>query len=107
MNGFAVIAGLSSKIQWFPRKPKDFESLRTRPFGGWTPKTSPGLGPSLGWSGSLELRLATKKSEIRKAQKLRFKVFFEEGGAAAAGRRSSGAARHLPLRQGLRPPFGD
>jgi putative hemolysin len=57
-----------------------------RPFGGWSPKIShSGLGPSLGRSGSLELRLATKKSEIRKAQKLRFKVFFEEGGAAADG----------------------
>ena len=45
-----------------------------------------GLGPSLGRSGSLELRLATKKSEIRKAQKLRFHVFFEEGGADAGWR---------------------
>jgi putative hemolysin len=31
----------------------------------------------------LELRLATRKSEIRKAQRLRYKVFFEEGGAIA------------------------
>ncbi|MGO8737949.1 GNAT family N-acetyltransferase [Rhodoblastus sp.] len=43
--------------------------------------SKPALGPSLGWSGSLELRLATKKSEIRKAQRLRYKVFFQEGGA--------------------------
>ncbi len=42
-----------------------------------------GLGPVLGRSGALELRLATRKSEIRKAQKLRYKVFFEEGGAVA------------------------
>jgi L-ornithine Nalpha-acyltransferase len=40
-----------------------------------------GLGPSLGEIGSLELRLATTKKEIRKAQKLRYRVFFEEGGA--------------------------
>ncbi|WP_244594015.1 GNAT family N-acetyltransferase [Rhodoblastus sphagnicola] len=40
-----------------------------------------GLGPSVGWSGALELRIAVKKSEIRKAQKLRYKIFFEEGGA--------------------------
>lgn len=40
-----------------------------------------GLGPSLGAIGSLELRLATTKQEIRKSQKLRYRVFFEEGGA--------------------------
>jgi putative hemolysin len=40
-----------------------------------------GLGPALGAIGSLELRLATTKKEIRKAQKLRYRVFFEEGGA--------------------------
>jgi putative hemolysin len=84
MSGLAVIAGLSSKIQRLPKKSKDIVSLGMRPFGGWTPRfLHTGLGPSLGWSGSLELRLATKKSEIRKAQKLRFKVFFEEGGAVA------------------------
>jgi putative hemolysin len=42
-----------------------------------------GLAPSLGAIGSLELRLATTKKEIRKAQKLRYRVFFEEGGALA------------------------
>lgn len=40
-----------------------------------------GLGPQLGAIGSLELRLATTKKEIRKAQRLRYRVFFEEGGA--------------------------
>src|SRR5665213_2395221 len=40
-----------------------------------------GLGPGLGAIGSLELRLATTKKEIRRAQKLRYRVFFEEGGA--------------------------
>ena len=40
-----------------------------------------GLGPSLGWSGNLEVRLATTSREIRKAQRLRYKVFYEEGGA--------------------------
>jgi putative hemolysin len=86
MSGLAVIAGLSAKIQWLPRKPKDSSPQYFRPFGGRTPQFSrSGLGPSLGRSGSLELRLATKKSEIRKAQRLRFKVFFEEGGAAADG----------------------
>ena len=41
------------------------------------------LGPSLGAAGSLEVRLATSKREIRQAQKLRYREFFEEGGALA------------------------
>lgn len=40
-----------------------------------------GLSPCLARVGSLEVRLATTKREIRKAQRLRYKVFFEEGGA--------------------------
>jgi len=42
-----------------------------------------GLGPVLGALGPLELRLATSKREIHGAQKLRYRVFFEEGGALA------------------------
>ena len=40
-----------------------------------------GLSANLGKIGSLELRLAVTKKEIRQAQKLRYRVFFEEGGA--------------------------
>ena len=40
-----------------------------------------GLPPTLARSGALELRLATTKKEIRMAQRLRYKVFFEEGKA--------------------------
>ena len=40
-----------------------------------------GLPPTLARVGPLELRLATTKKEIRKAQRLRYKVFFEEGAA--------------------------
>ena len=40
-----------------------------------------GLAASLGRLGALEVRLATTKKEIRQAQRLRYKVFFEEGGA--------------------------
>ena len=40
-----------------------------------------GLGPTLARSGTLEARLATTKKDVRKAQKLRYRVFFEEGGA--------------------------
>jgi putative hemolysin len=37
-----------------------------------------GLNVTLGRIGSLEVRLATTKKEIRKAQRLRFKVFYDE-----------------------------
>ncbi len=40
-----------------------------------------GLPATLGRVGDLEIRLATTKKEIRKAQRLRYRVFFEEGGA--------------------------
>jgi putative hemolysin len=84
MSDLPVVSGLSSKLQWLPKKSQDFVRLEKQPFGLWAPKFSrAGLGPSLGWSGSLELRLAVKMSEVRKAQRLRFAVFFEEGGAAA------------------------
>ncbi len=39
------------------------------------------FGGTLCRSGSLELRLAETKKEIRKAQRLRYNVFYEEGGA--------------------------
>ncbi len=42
-----------------------------------------GLPVTLGRIGSLEVRLATTKKEIRKAQRLRFKVFYGELSAAA------------------------
>ena len=40
-----------------------------------------GLAPVLARSGALEARLAMTKKDVRRAQKLRFRVFFEEGGA--------------------------
>ncbi len=40
-----------------------------------------GLAPVLARSGALEARLAVTKKEVRRAQKLRYRVFFEEGGA--------------------------
>lgn len=88
MNGLAVIAGLSSKFPFLPKKSPAPGISKFPIFPGRRPAAidlGPKLGPSLGWSGTLELRLATKKSEIRKAQRLRFKVFFEEGGAIAEG----------------------
>lgn len=43
------------------------------------------LDPVLGRIGSLEVRLATTAQEIRQAQKLRFKVFYEEMSAVPKG----------------------
>ena len=42
-----------------------------------------GVGPVLAQSAALEARLATTRKDVRRAQKLRYRVFFEEGGAAA------------------------
>lgn len=36
------------------------------------------LNPSLGWSGSLEVRLATTWREVRRTQALRYRVFYRE-----------------------------
>lgn len=49
------------------------------------PLATPGLDPSLGRIGNLEVRLATKKSEVRRAQRLRFRVFYEEMSAIPSG----------------------
>jgi L-ornithine Nalpha-acyltransferase len=45
-----------------------------------------GLPRVLGRSGNFEIRLATSKKDVQRAQRLRFKVFYEEGGAIAHGR---------------------
>src|ERR1700712_1972781 len=45
----------------------------------------PFAGRSLGRIGNLEVRLATRKSEIRRAQRLRFQVFYEEMSAVPTG----------------------
>jgi putative hemolysin len=51
----------------------------------WLPRARSlnGLPKVLSSVGELEVRLATGQREIRRAQKLRYKVFFEEGGAIA------------------------
>jgi putative hemolysin len=47
------------------------------------PRRRPSLSGTLFRAGELEVRLAEKKKEIRKAQRLRYEVFYEEGGAIA------------------------
>jgi putative hemolysin len=65
--------GLAAKILFFPRHSG----------GGAIVRNLGGLPASLGRIGSLELRLATTKREIRKAQRLRFAIFYEQGQAQA------------------------
>ena len=76
--------GLRSKILFFPRA-----AGRKRAVGDLG-----GLPLSLGRTGSLEVRLATSKKEIRKAQRLRYKVFYEQG-QATADRRSGLVRRDI------------
>ncbi|NDA48235.1 MAG: GNAT family N-acetyltransferase [Alphaproteobacteria bacterium] len=47
-----------------------------------------GLPASLGFVGPLEIRLAQTKKDIRKVQRLRYKVFYEQGSARADARAS-------------------
>ena len=47
------------------------------------PSAAPAKLGVLGRYGTFEIRLATTKKEVRKAQRLRYKVFFEEGHAVA------------------------
>lgn len=42
------------------------------------PLTEPSLGPLLGRIGSLEVRLVTSRSQLRAAQRLRYRVFYKE-----------------------------
>jgi putative hemolysin len=57
----------SAAIAFFPGAKPNAEVVRNR-----------GLGPVLGRIGSLEVRLATRAKDIRRAQRLRFKVFYDE-----------------------------
>jgi putative hemolysin len=60
----------------FPRKPRAHPPRRAK-------RDLAGLPRVLGRFGSFEIRLAATKKDVRKAQKLRYKVFYEEGGASA------------------------
>lgn len=71
------LLGSAGAIKFFPGKL--FPGLMPRPCGRAWPST---LDPVLGRIGSLEVRLATSAKEVRRAQRLRFKVFCDEMGAA-------------------------
>lgn len=59
-----------------------FPGAAARPFSRRV-RDLAGLPKVLAEIGDLDVRLATTKREIRRAQKLRYEVFFEEGGAKA------------------------
>src|SRR5690242_16038117 len=62
-----------------PTRPfRPSKSLRLIPNLSRTVRDHGSLDPCLGRIGPLEVRLATTAKEIRRAQKLRFKVFYEE-----------------------------
>src|SRR5690242_1581116 len=71
----ALGVGFAEKVRAFPKGAKP---RAVRDHGD--------LDPVLGRIGALEVRLAITKKDIRRAQKLRFRVFFEEGGAIADAR---------------------
>lgn len=76
-----------------------FSGISNRPDGFIKPRRLirdlNGLPALLGRFGPFEIRLATTKKEIRKAQRLRYEVFFEEGGATAANQSSALARRDM------------
>jgi putative hemolysin len=61
-----------------------------------------GLPAVLGRFGPVEGRLATTRREIRKAQRLRFKVFLRRRPRDSSPTRRADKAGHLPFRQNLR-----
>jgi putative hemolysin len=74
-----------------PPRPEAFPASPARigvspPAPGQAREPLPGrLAPVLGRLGSLEVRLATTAREIRRAQRLRFKVFYHEMSAVPSG----------------------
>jgi L-ornithine Nalpha-acyltransferase len=81
--------GTSSTLPWMPSAWAD-HGRRIIPFvrayGGIRPRDARSALPeTLGRIGSLEVRLAANAAEVRRAQKLRYKVFYEEMQAIADG----------------------
>ena len=64
---FSVLPDLSRRV---------LDGLRHSMSKGFPP--TPNVAPPLGRIGSLEVRLATTQREVKTAQKLRYKVFYEE-----------------------------
>jgi len=77
---------LMDRLRAFPGNSANAGILPTlRAYGGLMVVDEAGdrTGQILGRMGSLEVRLASKAAEVRKAQKLRYRVFYKEGSAIA------------------------
>ena len=65
--------------------PRSMRALAQQAGPAWL-SSAPGREPDAsGGIGALEVRLAASAKEVRRAQRLRYKVFYEEGGAVASG----------------------
>jgi putative hemolysin len=71
-------AVLPRLLERFPLLP----ALPLAPRATWRRAAAP-IAPSLGRLGTLEVRLARDRGEVRRAQQLRYRVFYEEGTAKA------------------------
>jgi putative hemolysin len=77
---------LMDRFRAFPGYPANPGLLPTlRAYGGLVVVDEAGRRPgqTLGRLGSLEVRLACKAAEVRRAQRLRYRVFYQEGDAVA------------------------
>ena len=75
---------LMDRFRAFPGYPATTGILPTlRAYGGLMVVDEAGqrIGQTLGRLGSMEVRLACKAAEVRRAQKLRYRVFYKEGSA--------------------------
>ena len=108
MNGLAVIADLSSKFPFLPKKPSESGPGKFRRFGPWRasvrqcrPRSASGLVRFA--------RIAAGDEEIGNSQGAAFALqgFFRRGRRRRRRGRGAHSPRYLPLRQCLRPSSGD
>jgi putative hemolysin len=85
LPGSLAPASLPSLPPGFGLLQKSSAAIKLLPTLGRAVRDHGGLDPVLGRLGSLEVRLATTAKEIRKAQRLRFKVFYDEMSAVPNG----------------------
>ena len=74
---------LSTALSWNSSAIAFGATLAGRTADAWA-WSYPECGPALGRIGDLEVRLATHPKEVRRAQRLRYRVFFENRGVAAS-----------------------
>jgi putative hemolysin len=85
LPGFLAPAPVTGITPGFGLLQKSSAAIKLFPTLGRAIRDHGGLDPVLGRLGSLEVRLATTAKEIRMAQRLRFKVFYDEMSAVPNG----------------------